>query len=109
MCSIRLIVTVIVIIVIAVWMCLSGAPQPGSLGSQGAMELGSLGLLGSHGARELGIREDLGTEYRLRFSTEIYGSKREKTVFHEYLQEACFVPTEISNNLRKLPGVYGRI
>ena len=42
------------------------------------------------------LREDLGTGYRLRFSTEIYGSKREKTVFHEYLQEACCVLTENS-------------
>ena len=50
-----------------------------------------------------------GLEYgvRLRFSTEIYGSKREKTVFHEYLQEACFVLTEsskISGNLREFTG-----
>ena len=32
-------------------------------------------------------REYLSTGYGLRFSTEIYGSKREKTVFHEYLHE----------------------
>ena len=37
----------------------------------------------------------------------IIHSKREKNVFHEYLQEACFVLTEISENLRKPPGVYG--
>ena len=34
------------------------------------------------------------------FSTEIYGSKRENAIFHEYLQEACFVLTEISGSLR---------
>ena len=48
------------------------------------------------------MREDLGTGYGLRFSAEIYGSKREKTVFHKHLQEACFVLTEISENLRSL-------
>ena len=36
------------------------------------------------------IREDLSTGYGLRFSTEIYGSKREKTVVRKYLHEACF-------------------
>ena len=41
---------------------------------------------------------------RLRFSTEIYGSKREKTVFHENLQEACLVLAEISGNLREFTG-----
>ena len=51
-------------------------------------------------------RGDLSTGYGLRFSTEIYGSKWEKTVFHEYVQEACFVLTEISENIRKPLGVY---
>ena len=37
--------------------------------------------------RGLGLREYLSTGYRLRFSREIYGSKRAKTVFHENLQE----------------------
>ena len=55
------------------------------------------------------LREYLSTGYGLRFSTEIYGSKREKTVFHEYLQEYCFVLTEISENIWKPPGVYGRM
>ena len=36
-------------------------------------------------------------------STEIYWSKREKTVFRKYLQEACFVPT-ISGNLQEFTG-----
>ena len=34
---------------------------------------------------------------------EIYGGKREKTVFHEYLQEHCFVLTEISEIVQKPP------
>ena len=52
------------------------------------------------------IRGDLSTGYGLRFSMEIYGSKREKTVFREYLQEACFVSEvcEISGNLQELTG-----
>ena len=49
------------------------------------------------------IREDLSTGYGLRFSTDINGSKREKMVFHENLQ------AEISEHLRKPPGVYGRV
>ena len=53
------------------------------------------------------VREDLRMWYRLRFSTEIYKIKREKTVFRENPQEACFVLTEISENLRKPPGAYG--
>ena len=68
----------------------SGPPRPGQPGRWGGAPL----------------REDLSTEYGLRFSTEIYGSKREKTVFHEYIvQGACFVLKEISENLRKPPGV----
>ena len=55
------------------------------------------------------VREDSSAGYGLRFSTEIYGSKGEKTVSHEYLQEACFVLTDISENLRKPPGVVGRM
>ena len=51
------------------------------------------------------LREDLSTGYGLRFSTEVCGSEREKTVFHGSLQKTCFV-TEIS---RKPPGVYGRM
>ena len=54
--------------------------------------------------RGLGLREYLSTGYRLRFSREIYGSKRAKTVFHENLQEACFVLSEISENLRETSG-----
>ena len=50
------------------------------------------------------LREYLSTGYGLRFSTEIYGSAREKTVFHKYLQEVCFVHTEISGNLREFTG-----
>ena len=44
---------------------------------------------------EYGVRAPVfyGTGYGLRFSTEIYGSKREKTVFHENPQETCFVLT----------------
>ena len=44
-------------------------------------------------------------------STEIYGSKGEKKKFHKYLQEAFFAltSTEISEDLRKPPGVYGRM
>ena len=58
------------------------------------------------------FRECLNTGYGLRFSTEIYGSKREKPFFHEYVQEARFVLTEISENLKKPqkpPGIYGRM
>ena len=55
------------------------------------------------------LREDLSTGYGLQFSTEIYGSKREKTVFHKYLQETCFVLTEISESLQKPPRVYERM
>ena len=55
------------------------------------------------------IYKDLSTGYWLRFSTEVYGSKREKTILHEYLQECCFVLAEISESLRKPPGVYRRI
>ena len=55
------------------------------------------------------VREDLSAGYGLRFSAEFYGSKREKTVLHEFLQEACFIVTEISEKLRKPPGVYGRM
>ena len=33
-----------------------------------------------------------------------YGNLREKTVFHEYLQEAWFILTEISGNLREFMG-----
>ena len=35
------------------------------------------------------------------------GNLQEKTVFHECLQEACFVLTLISESLRNLPGVKG--
>ena len=55
--------------------------------------------------RKQQVREDLSTGYGLRFSTEIYGSKRKKTGFHEYLQETCFALTEIFEHLRKAPGV----
>ena len=50
------------------------------------------------------FREDLSMGYGLRFSMEIYGIKQEKTVFHEYLQEACFVLTEMSGNLCEFTG-----
>ena len=39
-------------------------------------------------------REYLSTGYGLRFSTEIYGSKREKMVFHEYPSGSLFGLTE---------------
>ena len=55
------------------------------------------------------LRDDLKTGYGLRICMEIYGSKREQTVFHEHLQEACFVLTEITENLWKPSGVYGRM
>ena len=55
------------------------------------------------------LRYYLSTGYGLRLSTEIYGSKQEKTVFREYLQETSFVLTDISESLRKPPGVYGRM
>ena len=35
--------------------------------------------------------------------TVIYGSKREKTVFHEKLQEMCFALSEISERVRQAP------
>ena len=50
------------------------------------------------------LREYLSTGYGLRFSTQTYRSKREKTFFHESLQEYCFVLTEISGNLREFTG-----
>ena len=56
-----------------------------------------------------GLREYLSSGYGLRFSTDIYGSKREKTVFYEYLQQRCFFLTEISESLRRPPGVYRRM
>ena len=68
---------------------------------------GGAALLTGLGSGAAYLREYLSTGYGLRFSTEIYGSKREKTVFHEYLQEACFVLTEISEisgNLREFTG-----
>ena len=49
-----------------------------------------------------------GPEYGVRAAV-FYGSKREKTVLHENLQEACFVLTEISESCRKPPGDYGRV
>ena len=55
------------------------------------------------------LREDSSTGYGLRFPAEIYGSKRENTLFHEYLQEACFIFTEISEHLQKPLGVYGNL
>ena len=45
-------------------------------------------------------------EYGIR-APVFYGnlwSKRERTVFHESLQESCFVLTEISENLRETSG-----
>ena len=50
------------------------------------------------------LGEDLSMGYGLRFSMEIYGSKQEKTVFHENLQEYCFLLAEISGNLRESTG-----
>ena len=75
------------------------------------MPMPTLVDVGADGFREIPdtIREYLSTGYWLRFSMEIYGSKREKTVFHKYLQEYWFVLTEISESLRKPPGVYGRM
>ena len=52
------------------------------------------------------LRAYFSTGYGLRFSTEIYDGQ---TVFHEYLQEYCFVLTDISGNLRKPPGVCERM
>ena len=46
----------------------------------------------------------MGTGYGLRFSAEIYGSKREKTAFHENLQEACFALPEVFRSLWELAG-----
>ena len=53
----------------------------------------------------LRLREDMSTWYGLRFSTEIYVSKREKTVFHKYLQETRFVLTEISGDISEFTGI----
>ena len=53
------------------------------------------------------IRAD--SEYGVR-APVFYGNLQESTgekVFHEYLQKACFDLTDISDNLRKPPGVYG--
>ena len=53
------------------------------------------------------IRECLSTGYGLRFSTEIFGSKREKTVFHEtYRKPVLFLQKspKISRNLREFTG-----
>ena len=44
-----------------------------------------------------------GLEYGVQ-APVFYGSLREKTVFHEYLQEYCFVLTDISGNLREFTG-----
>ena len=52
------------------------------------------------------LREYSSMGHGLRFSTDISGSKQEDTVFHEHLQDACFV-TEIFESLRKPPGVHG--
>ena len=52
----------------------------------------------------INVREDSGTGYSLWFSRESYGSKRETTVFHEYLRNVCFVLTE---SLRKHPEFMG--
>ena len=55
------------------------------------------------------VREYLSTGQRLRFSTEIYESKREKTVFHQndgkhvlFLQES----SKTSGNFRELTGAF---
>ena len=53
---------------------------------------------------ETGCKRGLEYGYWLRFSTEIYGSKREKTVFDEHQQETCFVLAELSESLRELTG-----
>ena len=47
------------------------------------------------------VREYSSTGHRLRFPTK---NIREQTVFHEYLQEACFVLTNISGNLLEFTG-----
>ena len=49
-----------------------------------------------------------GLEYGV-LALVFYGNLQEQTVFLEFLQEACFVLTEISEGLRKPPGVYGRV
>ena len=51
------------------------------------------------------LKQKRGREYGVR-APVLYGDLREKTAFHEYLQEACFVLTEIFEHLRKPPGVY---
>ena len=66
-------------------------------------------LLSGETANGLQNKRVLEYKVRARFSTEIYGSKREKAVFHKYLQEACFVLTETSESLWKPPGVSGRM
>ena len=53
---------------------------------------------------EYGVRDDLSTGYRLRFSSEIYRSDRDKTVFIENLQDTCGVLTQISGVLREFTG-----
>ena len=60
----------------------------------------------NHAQQHGSVREYSGTGYGLPFSTEIYGSKQETTVFHEYPQEACFVLAGISEHLPKPPGAY---
>ena len=52
------------------------------------------------------VREYLNTGHGLRFCTEVYGSEREKTVFHENLQEYCFVFTK---RIRTPPETFGSL
>ena len=82
-----------------------GHPLPGQVPGRGRAELPHPGLARSFIRVLLYVKG--GLEYGVR-PPVFYGSLREKTVFHEYLQEACCVLTEISESLRKPLGVYGR-
>ena len=78
-------------------------PAPPKRQSGSATPDPELGAYERHIGGKLNLREDLSTGHGLRFSTEVYGSKWEKMVFHEYLQKACVVLTDISESLRKPP------
>ena len=66
------------------------------LGSRGSTRIASDAARTSTGARGYGPR----------FSAEINGNKREKPAFHENLQEASSVLTEITESPRKPPGIH---
>ena len=54
----------------------------------------------------LQVLEDGGTDSG--FLRKPAGANGRKHFFHEYLQECCFVLTEVCENLRKPPGGCGR-